>query len=214
MFSRFLFSARVTSAGSADLHLERERTNMYAHVPEECEAARDVSTRTSSAEATFVDFLRFSALKNPSENLQESSNGPVSDQPGPCVTGNCRVISVDLTRVHNLVNLLRPKHQNKRTDTVLEPGRLEDDGQVKQPVRLLPVLEAANPGAGPVGAGGPGPDGGAGPERRREGPFLPGGGGLPVPVYFLHLLASSSRRRRLSAGWSQPAAVTPPRVTS
>lgn len=38
--------------------------------------------------------------------------------------------------------------------------------------------------------------------------------GLPVPVYFLHLLASSSRRRGLSAGWSQPAAVKPPHITS
>lgn len=59
--------------------------------------------------------------------------------------------------------------------------RLKDDGQIKQPIRLLPVLEAADPGAGPVGARGPGPDGGAGPERRRERRFLrsegPGGGG-------------------------------------
>lgn len=39
------------------------------------------------------------------------------------VTGNWCVISVDLTRAHSLVNLLRPKHQNKRTETVLEPGR-------------------------------------------------------------------------------------------
>lgn len=62
--------------------------------------------------------------------------------------------------------------------------RLEDDGQVKQPVRLLPVLEAANPGAGPVGAGGPGPDGGAGPERHRERRFLPGGGGQSGPRHF------------------------------
>lgn len=34
--------------------------------------------------------------------------------------------------------------------------RPKDDGEIKQPVRLLPVLETTDPSPGHVGAGGPG----------------------------------------------------------
>lgn len=78
--------------------------------------------------------------------------------------------------------------------------RREDDGQVKQPVRLLPVLEAANPGAGPGGAGGPGPDGGAGTERRRERRFLPGGGGQSGPRHFQPVTARPELARSRHGG--------------
>lgn len=45
---------------------------------------------------------------------------------------------------------------HSKENHIHRPTRDRNVGQNQQPVRLLPVLEAANPIAGPVGAGRPG----------------------------------------------------------
>lgn len=53
--------------------------------------------------------------------------------------------------------------------------RPKDDGEIKQPVRLLPVLETTDPSSGHVGAGGPGAGGQQEQTKRQDVPAVESG---------------------------------------